>query len=121
MKAKLLVILGLIALPMVATGTMNVIKIDRPGIQNKLDSIADSVKDNPALTGKVKAKLEADSILNKYMTVYKTISVKSFMSGLVKLSGTVHKEADKLRATTVTKEVEGVTDVTNNLLVNWVA
>lgn len=120
MKTKLLLILSLIALPIatsIAMSDRNVTKVDRPAIQNKIDNLADSIKDNPVLTAKVKAKLEADPILKNYMTTYKTISVKSYMSGLVKLSGTVEKYTEKVRATTVTKEVEGVTDITNNILV----
>jgi osmotically-inducible protein OsmY len=124
MKTKLLLILGLIALPIATTIALERnTNINTPGgIQNKIDNIADSIKKNPALTAKVIAKLKADPILKKYFSLKGyLITVTSYMNGLVKLSGRVFKEEDKLRATTITKEVEGVTNVINNLSVEVIS
>lgn len=119
MKTKLLLILGLIALPIATSIALERnTNINIPGgIQNKIDNIADSIKKNPALTAKVIAKLKADPILKKYFLQGYPITVTSYMNGLVKLSGRVFTKEDKQRATTITKEVEGVTDVINNLIV----
>lgn len=119
MKTKLLLILSLIALPIattIASEHLNVTNIPG-GIQNKLDNMALRVKNNPALTAKVIAKLKADPVLKKYFLQGYPIAVTSYMNGLVKLKGRVFTEEDKQRATTITKEVEGVTDVINDDLI----
>ncbi len=112
MKTKLLLILGLIALPIATTIAWE--HRDTPGGIQNIDL---HIKNNPALTKKVTDKLEADDILKKYIK-FERISIKSYMNGHVKLTGQVEKETEKQRATELTKEVEGVTDVTNNILIN---
>lgn len=117
MKTKLLLVLGLIALPIATTIALERnTNINIPGgIQNKIDNIADNIKKNPALTAKVIAKLKADPILKKYFLQSYPITVISYMNGLVKLSGRVF--TGRQTKSTITKEVEGVTNVINNLIV----
>jgi len=105
MKAKLFVILGLIALPMVATIAMG----NRHAMQQETTG---QYVDNTVLTLKVKAKLLADPMVKGL-----GISVMSHNKGQITLSGSVHNWAEKKQAGTLAKQVEGVTRVNNNIVV----
>ncbi|BBB15222.1 transport-associated protein [Candidatus Rickettsiella viridis] len=104
MKAKLFIILSLIALPIVgpmAMGNHKILPQESTG----------QYVDNSVITLKVKSKLLADPDLKSL-----AISVMSY-KGQVKLTGFVDTDAEKLQATKLAKQVEGVTNVTNALIV----
>lgn len=105
MKAKLFVILGLIALPTVATIAMG----SHRAIQQQ-ESTGQYV-DSSVTTLKVKSKLLADPAIKGL-----AISVMSY-KGQVKLGGFVDNWAQKQKAGMLAKQVEGVTGVTNNIVV----
>lgn len=104
MKAKLFVILGLIALPVVATIAMG----NRHAMQQETTG---QYVDNSVLTLKVKSKLLADPMVKGL-----AISVQSY-KGQVKLSGYADTLQEKQKAVMLAKQVEGVTGVTNNIIV----
>lgn len=106
MKAKLFFILGLVALPMVATMAMS----SRTGMQAPQETTGQYV-DSSVTTLKVKSKLLADPEIKGL-----AISVMSY-KGQVKLSGYANTLAQKLKAGMLAKQVEGVTGVTNNIIV----
>src|SRR5271170_5195815 len=103
MKAKLFFILSLVAFPIVSTMAMS----HKP-LQN--ESTGQYV-DNSVMTLKVKSKLLADPELKSL-----AISVMSY-KGQVKLTGFVDSEAEKCQASKLAKQVEGVTNVSNALIV----
>jgi len=102
MKAKLFVILGLIALPVVATVAMG---------GHPRQETAGQYVDNSVLTLKVKSKLLADPMVKGL-----AISVSSY-KGQVKLGGFADNWQEKQKAGMLAKQVEGVTGVTNNIVV----
>ena len=104
MKAKLFVILGLIALPIVTTIAMG----NRHAIQQETTG---QYVDNSVITLKVKSKLLADPEIKGL-----AISVMSY-KGQVKLGGFANTWAQKQKAGMLAKQVEGVTGVTNNIVV----
>lgn len=67
--------------------------------------------DNSAITARVKTALIDDEIVKA-----NDVQVETFR-GTVQLSGFVDTEAQKDRATTVAKSVQGVREVKNNLIV----
>ena len=105
MKAKLFIILGLIASPIVglmAMGNHKILPHESTG----------QYVDNSVVTLKVKSKLLADTNLKSL-----AISVTSD-KGLVTLKGFVDTEAEKQQAIKLAKQVEGVTNViTKDLIV----
>ncbi len=103
MKAKLFFILSLVAFPIVSTMAMG----HKP-LQN--ESTGQYV-DNSVMTLKAKSKLLADPELKSM-----AISVMSY-KGQVKLTGFVDTEAEKIKAGKLVKQIEGVTTVTNALVV----
>lgn len=104
MKVKLFVILGLIALPVVATIAMG----NRHAMQQETTG---QYVDNSVLTLKVKSKLLADPMVKGL-----AISVQSY-KGQVKLGGYADTWQEKQKAGMLAKQVEGVTGVTNNIVV----
>ena len=104
MKAKLFIILGLIALPMVATIGMS----NRRAMQQETTG---QYVDSSVITLKVKSKLLADPD-----TKALAISVMSY-KGQVKLGGFADTWAEKQKAGMLAKQVEGVIGVTNNIVV----
>src|ERR1043165_376058 len=104
MKAKLFVILGLIALPMVATIAMG----SHRAMQQETTG---QYVDSSVITLKVKSKLLADPDIKGL-----AISVMSY-KGQVKLGGFANNWAQKQKAGMLAKQVEGVTGVTNNIVV----
>jgi osmotically-inducible protein OsmY len=104
MKAKLFVILSVMALPMVGPMAMGSHKI-------LPQESAGQYVDNSVITLKVKSKLLADVELKSL-----AISVLSY-KGQVKLTGVVDTEAEKIKAGNLARKVEGVTNVTNALVV----
>ncbi len=104
MKAKLLVILGLVALPMVVTVAMG----NRHTIQKES---AGQYVDSSVITLKVKSKLLADPAVKGL-----AISVSSY-KGQVKLTGFADNWSQKQKAGMLAKQVEGVTGVTNNIII----
>lgn len=104
MKAKSFFILGLIALPMVATVAMS----SHRAIQQ--ESTGQYV-DSSVITLKVKSKLLADPDVKGL-----AISVVSY-KGQVKLTGFANTWAEKQKAGILAKQVEGVTGVTNAIIV----
>ena len=104
MKAKLFFILSLIVFPIVSTMAMSSHKAMRQ------ESTGQYV-DNSVITLKVKSKLLADPDVKAL-----AISVMSY-KGQVKLTGYVNTEAQKQKAGKLAKQVEGVTAVTNALVV----
>lgn len=62
-----------------------------------------------AITGKVKAALALDELVKA-----RNINVDT-MRGVVTLNGTVNSAAEKARAMQVSRRIEGVTDVRDNL------
>ena len=112
MKAKLFVILGLIALPIVATVAMSShqsipAKTDIVNVNITKTDIGKYLGDR-ALCLKVKAKLAANSLSN--------IST-SCRKGQVTLSGFVANWKRKNQAAALTKEVDGVKSVINKIIV----
>lgn len=107
MKAKLFVILGLIALPMVATIAMS----SHRAMQQET---AGQYVDSSVITLKVKSKLLADPDIKGL-----AITVMSY-KGQVKLAGFANTWAQKQKAGMLAKQVEGVTGVTNNIVVKKV-
>lgn len=107
MKAKLFVILGLIALPMVATIAMS----SHRAIQQETTG---QYVDNSVITLKVKSKLLADPDVKGL-----AISVTS-SKGQVTLGGFANTWAQKQKAGMLAKQVEGVTGVNNNIVVKKV-
>lgn len=67
--------------------------------------------DSSAVTAKVKAALISDETVRA-----RDVEVETFR-GTVQLSGFVDTEAQKERATSVARTVQGVRDVRNNLIV----
>ncbi len=104
MKAKLFVILGLIALPMVATIAMS----SHRAMQQETTG---QYVDSSVITLKVKSKLLADPDVKGL-----AISVMSY-KGQVKLGGFANSWAQKQKAGMLARQVEGVTGVTNNIVV----
>lgn len=104
MKAKLFVILGLIALPLVATMAMS----SHRAMQQETTG---QYVDSSVITLKVKSKLLADPDVKGL-----AISVTSY-KGQVKLSGFANNWAQKQKAGMLAKQVEGVTGVTNAIVV----
>src|SRR5665811_1413699 len=103
MKAKLFFILSLVAFPIVGTMAMG----HKP---LQYESTGQYV-DNSVITLKAKSKLLADPELKSM-----AISVMSY-KGQIKLTGFVDTEAEKIKAGKLVKQVEGVTAVTNALVV----
>lgn len=108
MKAKLFVILGLIALPMVATIAMS----SHRAIQQETTG---QYVDNSVITLKVKSKLLADPDVKGL-----AISVVTSSKGQVTLGGVANTWAQKQKAGMLAKQVEGVTGVNNNIVVKKV-
>lgn len=104
MKAKLFFILILMAFPVISTMAMG----SHKAIQQETTG---QYVDNSVITLKVKSKLLADTELKSL-----AISVMSY-KGQVKLTGYVDTEAEKIKAGKLAKQVEGVTGVTNALVV----
>ncbi|OIZ95026.1 transporter [Candidatus Rickettsiella isopodorum] len=104
MKAKLFVILGLIALPMAATIAMS----NHRAMQKETTG---QYVDSSVITLKVKSKLLADPAIKGL-----AISVMSY-KGQVKLTGFADNWSQKQKAGMLAKQVEGVTGVTNNIVV----
>lgn len=104
MKTKLFVILGLIAIPIVTSVAMG----NRHAMQQET---AGQYVDNSVLTLKVKSKLLADPMVKGL-----AISVSSY-KGHVKLRGDVDNWQEKQKAGMLAKQVEGVTDVKNEIRV----
>jgi hyperosmotically inducible periplasmic protein len=104
MKAKLLVILGLIALPVAGTIAMS----SHHAMQQETTG---QYVDSSVITLKVKSKLLADPDIKGL-----AISVKS-NKGQVTLAGFANTWAQKQKAGMLAKQVEGVTGVTNNIVV----
>ena len=67
--------------------------------------------DNSAITARVKSALASDDVVKA-----REINVESFR-GTVQLSGFVSTSAEKARAATIAKSVQGVKDVENNITV----
>lgn len=107
MKAKLFFILSLMAFPIVGTMAM--------GSHKVLPETTGQYVDNSVITLKSKSKLLADPELKSL-----AISVMSY-KGQVKLTGFVDTEAEKIKAGKLVKQVEGVTAVTNALVVKKMA
>ena len=103
MKAKLLIILSLMVLPIASTMAM--------GSHKVLPESTGQYVDSSVITLKAKSKLLADPELKSL-----AISVKSY-KGQVNLTGFVDTEAEKIKAGKLARQVEGVTAVTNNLVV----
>ncbi len=108
MKAKLFIILSLMVIPMASTMAMGSHKV----LQQ--ESTGQYV-DNSVITLKVKSKLLADPELKSM-----AISVMSY-KGQVKLTGFVDNELEKIKASKLAKQVEGVTAVNNALVVKKMA
>jgi osmotically-inducible protein OsmY len=104
MKAKLFFILSLMAFPVISTMAMG----SHKAMQQETTG---QYVDNSVITLKVKSKLLADTELKSM-----AISVMSY-KGQVKLTGYVDTEAEKAKAEKLAKQVEGVTGVTNALVV----
>ncbi|EDP46512.1 BON domain-containing protein [Rickettsiella grylli] len=104
MKVKLFVVLSLVALPMVSTMAMG----NRHAMQK--ESTGQYV-DSSVITLKVKSKLLADPTVKGL-----AISVSSY-KGQVKLTGFADNWSQKQKAGMLAKQVEGVTGVTNNIVV----
>ncbi|MDQ8038863.1 MAG: BON domain-containing protein [Rickettsiella sp.] len=104
MKAKLFIILSLMVFPIVGTMAMG----SHKAITNETTG---QYVDNSVITLKAKSKLLADPELKSL-----AISVMSY-KGQVKLTGFVDTEAQKIKAGKLVKQVEGVTAVTNALVV----
>lgn len=78
--------------------------------KDKTDSLGEYVGDS-AITSEVKAKMLADKIVpSRHITVQTS-------DGVVKLSGTVEKEAQSVQAEKIAKLVDGVKSVKNDLVV----
>lgn len=105
MKAKLFVILGLIALPVIATMAMS----SHRAMQQQ--ETTGQYVDNGVLTLKVKSKLLADPNVKGL-----AISVMS-NKGIVTLSGFADNWAEKKQAGKLAHEVDGVKGVNNNIVV----
>ena len=75
------------------------------------DSLETKMSDT-VITTKVKAAFAKDEIVEAL-----DISVDTDSDGLVELSGTANTEAEAERAVKITKAVEGVTAVKNNITV----
>ena len=103
MKAKLFFILSLVAFPVISTMAM--------GHKPLQHESTGQYVDNSVITLKAKSKLLADPELKSL-----AISVMSY-KGQVKLTGFVDTEAEKVKAAKLVKQVEGVTAVTNALVV----
>lgn len=104
MKAKLFVVLGLIALPVVATIGMS----SHRAMQQETTG---QYVDSSVLTLKVKSKLLADPMVKGL-----AISVMSY-KGQVELSGFADNWAQKQKAGMLAKQVEGVSGVNNKIVV----
>lgn len=104
MNAKSFIILSLIALPVVGTMAMG-----NPKVLPR-ESTGQYV-DNSVITLKIKSKLLADPALKSL-----AISVMSY-KGQVKLTGFVDTEAERQAAANLAQQVEGVTNVTNALVI----
>lgn len=111
MKAKLFFILSLIVLPIVGPMAMG----NHRMLPTQSNGSNGPYTDNTVITLKVKSKLQTDMNLKNL-----AISVMSY-KGQVKLTGFVNTEAEKIRATKLAKQVEGVTAVTNALVVKRTA
>lgn len=108
MKAKLFIIVGLMVFPIASTMAMGNHKV-------LLQESTSQYVDNSVITLKVKSKLLADIELKSL-----AISVISY-KGQIKLTGFVHTEAEKIKAGKLARHVEGVTAVTNALVVKKLA
>jgi osmotically-inducible protein OsmY len=106
MKAKLLFILALMVFPVLGMAMSSHKTIPQESTGQYVD--------NSVITLKVKSKLLADPDFNKKGVAISVVSNK----GQVKLSGYVNNLAQKEKAEKLAKEVEGVTGVTNALIVN---
>lgn len=106
MKAKLFFILSLMVLPMVTTLAMS----SRTAVNQ--EETASQYVDDSVITLKVKSKLLADPEIKSL-----DIAVTSLQKGQVKLSGYANTLAQKLKAEMLAKQVDGVTSVTNNIVV----
>lgn len=104
MKTKLWIILGLMVFPIASTFAMS----SHKAMQS--DSVGQYV-DNSVITLKIKSKLLTDPEIRGL-----GISVMSDR-GRIKLSGTVETDAQKQKAENLTKQVEGVTNVDNEIVV----
>ncbi len=111
MKAKLFVILGLIALPIVATVAMSSHQAI-PKVNVKTD-IGKYFSDR-VICLNIKNKLITDDITKSL-----PISVNC-NKGVVTLSGFVANWKQKNRAAVLAKEVEGVTSVINKIIVRCI-
>ena len=67
--------------------------------------------DNSLITAKVKSKLIDDPVTSAF-----DIKVETF-KGIVQLSGFVSSEGEKLRAEQLTRDVEGIKDIKNDLII----
>ncbi len=104
MKAKLFFILSLLALPMAASLAMS-------GHRAMQQETTGQYVDSSVITLKVKSKLLADPEIKGL-----AISVTSY-KGQVKLSGFTHTMAQKEKAGMLAKQVEGVTGVSNMIMI----
>ncbi len=67
--------------------------------------------DNSMITAKVKSKLIDDPVTSAF-----SIKVETF-KGIVQLSGFISSEKEKTRAEQLVREVEGIKDVKNDLII----
>jgi osmotically-inducible protein OsmY len=104
MKAKLFFILSLLTLPMAASLAMS----SHRAMQQETTG---QYVDSSVITLKVKSKLLADPEIKGL-----AISVTSY-KGQVKLSGFTNTKVQKEKAGMLAKQVEGVTGVTNVIVV----